>query len=94
VRRELKGEPLHGLYPEGRPSPAPTGPSMVQALSGLSIVIVHLQPIFVRQDGQTTRDRNEAARFASKEDAEVFSNDHGARYFVTREYQNVMPPAD
>jgi hypothetical protein len=41
VRRELKGEPLYGLYPEGRPSPAPTGPSLVRALSGLSIVIVH-----------------------------------------------------
>jgi transposase len=41
VRRELKGAPLYGLYPEGRPSPAPTGPSLVQALSGLSIVIVH-----------------------------------------------------
>src|SRR4051812_13578430 len=26
VRRELKGAPLYGLYPEGRPSPAPTGP--------------------------------------------------------------------
>ena len=26
VRRELKGEPLYGLYPEGRPSPSPTGP--------------------------------------------------------------------
>ena len=41
VRRELKGKPLYGLYPEGRPSPAPTGPSLVQALSGLSIVIVY-----------------------------------------------------
>jgi transposase len=41
VRRELKGKPLYGLYPEGRPSPAPTGPSLIQALSGLSIVIVH-----------------------------------------------------
>jgi transposase len=41
VRRQLKGEPLYGLYPEGRPSPAPTGPSLIQALSGLSIVIVH-----------------------------------------------------
>src|SRR4051794_6678882 len=40
VRRELKGAPLNGLYPEGRPSPAPTGPALVQALSGLSIVIV------------------------------------------------------
>jgi hypothetical protein len=41
VRRELNGEPLYGLYPEGRPSPAPTGPSLIQALCGLSIVIVH-----------------------------------------------------
>jgi transposase len=40
VRRELKGEPLYGLYPEGRPSPAPTGPSLVQGLSRLCIVIV------------------------------------------------------
>jgi transposase len=48
VRRELKGEPLYGLYPEGRPSPAPTGPSLIQALSGLSIVIV-------RQGGTVAR---------------------------------------
>ena len=48
VRRELKGEPLYGLYPEGRPSPAPTGPSLVQALNGLCIVIV-------RQGGAVAR---------------------------------------
>jgi transposase len=41
VRRELKGQPLYGLYPEGRPSPAPTGPALLQGLSGLSVVIVH-----------------------------------------------------
>src|SRR4029079_1518845 len=41
VRRDLKGQPLYGLYPEARPSTAPTGPSLIQALSGLSIVIVH-----------------------------------------------------
>ena len=41
VRRELKGEPLYGLYPEGRPSPAPTGPALIQGLSGLCVVIVH-----------------------------------------------------
>ena len=40
VRRGLKGEPLYGLYPEGRPSPAPTGPSLIQGLSRLCIVIV------------------------------------------------------
>jgi hypothetical protein len=41
VRRELKGQSLYGLYPEGRPSPAPTGPGLIQGLSGLGIVIVH-----------------------------------------------------
>lgn len=58
------------------------------------VLVNPFQPIFIRQDGQTTRDRNQAARFASKEDAEVFSDGHGARYFVTREYPNVTPPAD
>jgi transposase len=52
VRRELKGEPLYGLYPEGRPSPAPTGPSLIQALSGLSIVIVHQGGTVVRRLAQ------------------------------------------
>jgi transposase len=41
VRRGLKGQPLYGLYPEGRPSPAPTGPALIQGLSGLCVVIVH-----------------------------------------------------
>jgi transposase len=41
VRRELKGRPLYGLYPEGRPSPSPTGPALIQRLSGLCVVIVH-----------------------------------------------------
>jgi transposase len=41
VRRELDGEPLYGLYPEGRPSPAPTGPALIEGLSGLCVVIVH-----------------------------------------------------
>ncbi|HMB03500.1 MAG TPA: hypothetical protein VKP69_07135, partial [Isosphaeraceae bacterium] len=40
VRRELKGQPLYGLYPEDRPSPAPTGPALIQGLSGLCVVIV------------------------------------------------------
>lgn len=48
VRRELKGEPLHGLYPEGRPSPAPTGPALIEGLSRLCIVII-------RRDGTIAR---------------------------------------
>jgi hypothetical protein len=57
------------------------------------VLVNPFQPIYVRQDGQTTRDRDEAARFASKEDAEVFSNDHGTRYFVTRQCEDSLPPA-
>jgi hypothetical protein len=39
ARRELGNEPLYGLYPDGRPSPSPTGPSLLQKLIGLCIVI-------------------------------------------------------
>lgn len=40
VRRNLKGKPLYGLYPENRPSPAPTGTAVLQCFSTLCIVIV------------------------------------------------------
>jgi hypothetical protein len=40
VRRNLKGKPLYGLYPENRPSPAPTGPSLLECFSRLCIVII------------------------------------------------------
>jgi transposase len=40
VRRSLKGEPLYGLYPENRPSPAPTGPALLGCFRTLCIVIV------------------------------------------------------
>jgi hypothetical protein len=36
----LKGKPLYGLYPENRPSPAPTGPAMLDCFATLCIVIV------------------------------------------------------
>jgi transposase len=52
VRRELNGQPLFGLYPEGRPSPAPTGPSLIQKLSGLSIVIIQQGGAVQRQLAQ------------------------------------------
>jgi transposase len=48
VRRELKGEPLYGLYPEGRPSAAPTGPALIEGLSGLGVVLI-------RQGGEVKR---------------------------------------
>jgi transposase len=40
VRRKLKGKPLFGLYPENRPSPAPTGPAILKSFDTLCIVIV------------------------------------------------------
>lgn len=49
MRRELKGQPLYGLYPEGRPSPAPTGPALIEGLSGLCIVIVRVGDTITRQ---------------------------------------------
>jgi transposase len=52
VRRELKGQPLYGLYPENRPSPAPTGPALIQGLSGLCIVIVRQRGTTARRRGQ------------------------------------------
>jgi hypothetical protein len=52
VRRELKGEPLYGLYPEGRPSPSPTGPSLIQGLSRLCIVIVRQGDTITRRLAQ------------------------------------------
>jgi len=48
VRRRLKGKPLYGLYPEGRPSPAPTGPALLDCFSALCVVIV-------KERGEVTR---------------------------------------
>ncbi len=40
VRRSLKGKPMYGLYPENRPSPAPTGPAILDGFESLCIVII------------------------------------------------------
>jgi transposase len=40
VRRRLRGKPMYGLYPENRPSPAPTGPALLNCFGTLCIVIV------------------------------------------------------
>jgi transposase len=39
VRRGLKGKPLVGLYPEGRPCQAPSGPTILGCFSTLCVVI-------------------------------------------------------
>jgi transposase len=48
VRRGLKGKPMYGLYPENRPSPAPTGVAALQCFSTLCVVII-------KHKGTTTR---------------------------------------
>jgi len=40
TRRSLKGKPMYGLYPENRPSPAPTGPAILKCFRSLCIVIL------------------------------------------------------
>jgi transposase len=40
VRSNLKGKPLYGLYPENRPSSAPTGPAILECFWTLCVVIV------------------------------------------------------
>jgi len=54
VRRSLKGEPLYGLYPENRPSSAPTGPALLDCFSTLCIVIVKDHDTTTRRLAQPT----------------------------------------
>jgi transposase len=48
VRRSLKGAPMYGLYPERRPSKAPTGVRLIEAFEYLCVILVE-------EDGQLTR---------------------------------------
>jgi transposase len=40
VRRELAGKPMYGLYPENRPSKAPTGVRLIEAFEYLCVVVI------------------------------------------------------
>src|SRR5262245_15450728 len=53
VRRGLGGKPMLGLYPEGRPCGAPSGPSILGCFAGLCVV-VFLGPDGRRQLAQLT----------------------------------------
>src|SRR6266849_3463370 len=52
VRRNLKGKPLYGLYPENRPSPAPTGPAILQCFAKWSVVIIKERGRTMRRLGE------------------------------------------
>jgi transposase len=62
VRRSLKGKPLYGLYPENRPSPAPTGPALLDCFSTLCIVIVIDHGTTTRRLAQPTAIQRELLR--------------------------------
>ena len=49
VRRRLRGKPLYGLYPENRPSAAPTGPALLNCFSTLCVVIIKHRGNFTRR---------------------------------------------
>jgi transposase len=40
VRRRLKGKPMYGLYPENRPSLAPTGVRLLEAFAYLCVIVM------------------------------------------------------
>ena len=40
VRKNLKGKPLQGLYPEGRVTTTPTGPRRLRRFRSLTVVII------------------------------------------------------
>jgi transposase len=48
VRKKLQGKPMYGLYPENRPSKAPTGVRLIEAFEYLCVILV-------RANGQTSR---------------------------------------
>lgn len=52
VRQNLKGEPMYGLYPENRPSPAPTGPKLLKVFATLCVVVIHDQGVTHRRLAQ------------------------------------------
>jgi transposase len=48
VRRRLEGKPMYGLYPERRPSKAPTGVRLIEAFEYLCVILVE-------EEGHTAR---------------------------------------
>ena len=54
IRRRLKGKPLFGLYPENRPSPAPTGTALLECFSTVCMVIIKHHGSITRRLAQFT----------------------------------------
>ena len=54
IRRRLKGKPVYGLYPENRPSSAPTGTALLECFSTVCMVIVKHHGTILRRLAQFT----------------------------------------
>jgi transposase len=65
VRKNLKGKPMYGLYPENRPSPAPTGPRLLEVYAPLCIVIIHDHSGTHRRLAQLTDTQREVLKLLS-----------------------------
>ncbi len=62
ARRSLKGKPMYGLYPENRPSPAPTGPAILDCFESLCIVIIMDHGAISRRLAQPTETQRSLLR--------------------------------
>ncbi len=62
VRKQLKGKPMYGLYPEKRPSKAPTGMRLIEAFEYLCIVLVTKQGSTTRHLGELDSTQREILR--------------------------------
>jgi len=69
VRKNLKGQPMYGLYPENRPSPAPTGPRLLEKFATLCIVIIHDDSGTHRRLSQLSRIQREIFKLLDLPDA-------------------------
>jgi transposase len=65
VRKNLKGQPMYGLYPENRPSPAPTGPRLLECFATLCVVILHDDQGTHRRLAQLTKTQREILQLLS-----------------------------
>ncbi len=52
VRQRLDGEPMYGLYPENRPSKAPTGIRLIAAFEYLCVIVMTEGPQTTRHLGE------------------------------------------
>lgn len=71
VRQNLDGQPMYGLYPENRPSPAPTGARLLEKFETLCIVIIHDSSGTHRRLGQFSNVQREILKLLDLPDTAI-----------------------